>query len=1020
MAGSNDFTGQNIQDTYQRVLQISSSGALADGTGSLVPIIFVTASHAISSSIEILKEVSSSNADTASYIQAVNIEQPFTHITASGDISSSGTIIAESLNIKGNTILGDNNGGDLIAVSGSIQLTGSNGIKILSDLPGGDPSEPIGIYAESSGQMAFQGDGQSKMINMNAIHTNIGMVFDSTSNTEGVLLKFDGGGDPESINFRAGTGKFIIAENSLFVSGSEHHITASGNISASGDVYAESIILPFDQAVNWGSHDGNHIRVDNATGDIIFDTLPVQIQNGLSLVGTNGNITASGDISASGNILAAQYKTKGQTLGLYHEGSSTIRLADSSEKTEIYGTNIELKAPVTASGDISASGNIHGDTYTIDAGATLASRHGSGTITLGNANDRLVLSSNEQTSIVGPITASGNISASGNITSSQINATGTGVNYFEGNIDLVNNDNMIRKDTGQFIKFTSTAIQFQNTVQVANFTNGEAVFNDGHHSSQDFRVEGDTKTHLLFVDASVEKVGIGRGSALTSVDSTLDVTGDLTVSSDITASAEISGSTLMTAASASINVLKGNDISTTGLAVSGFISATDITASGDISASGILYGTDLYISNKEFIDYSPTDNIYRVSGDATPIKFFTSIEAINITASGNISASGGNITANFPDTNVDASHYPLVSTGQNGTIESQNTLRLNPFTSGVFLAGDITASGNISSSGEVITNTLRLTAGVNDYIVGSGTSVNIKSADESIRLIGDVTASGNISASRTITAPDYIIGNRKFAGVNSTDQAGISLGNDGAGNLLLTHLTASGDISASGRISADNLFLDAGSFDIRTGNTYTFNPSSGTGTISFDVGVSNQAIIISNKRLAITNDEARLELGTVTTPTNVTASGHISSSHNYIGSRQFNIPGATDNSLTQGDIIYYGNEGSIATGDIVYLKTDGTWNKSDADVVGRATALHGIALGSDASEDGILLRGMYTLDHDLGDSQAGVPLYLSDTEGTLTATAPSSTGQVVRIMGYQLGDDDQIWFDPDKSWVELT
>jgi len=39
MAGSNNFTGQNIQDTYQRVLQISSSGQLADGTGSLVPVL---------------------------------------------------------------------------------------------------------------------------------------------------------------------------------------------------------------------------------------------------------------------------------------------------------------------------------------------------------------------------------------------------------------------------------------------------------------------------------------------------------------------------------------------------------------------------------------------------------------------------------------------------------------------------------------------------------------------------------------------------------------------------------------------------------------------------------------------------------------------------------------------------------------------------------------------------------------------------------------------------------------------
>ena len=974
MAGSNDFTGQNIQDTYQRVLQISSSGALADGTGSLVPIIFVTASHAISSSIEILKEVSSSNADTASYIQAVNIEQPFTHITASGIISASGTVKGLQYSIQDQTLVSRHPVGG-IAIGNTSDVTDLTGANII-----------LSATVTASGDISASGEGHFSHVKIpQGADASVASIYFGDTPTSNAGAIYDDGdnlqigyNDVDVLAVHDAAPQVNIM-GKVLINGGAGHITASGNISASGEIRGT----------------GGRFS-DAASGVSLFIGPGTGLAAGTNFVGHTSHPMQLNASTISTNTLAPT--------------SFIIRGNVTASKDIITGVG----------GNISASGNIHGDTYTIDANKALASRHGSGHITLGNGDDKLILNSNGQIAIEGHITASGNISASGNITSSQINATGTGVNYFEGNIDLVNNDNMIRKDTGQFIKFTSTAIQFQNTVQVANFTNGEAVFNDGHHSSQDFRVEGDTKTHLLFVDASEEKVGIGRGSALTSVDSTLDVTGDLTVSSDITASAEISGSTLMTAASASISVLKGNDISTTGLAVSGFISATDITASGDISASGLLYGTDLYISNKEFIDYSPNDNIYRVSGDATPIKFFTSIEAINITASGNISASGGNIAANFPDTNVDASHYPLVTTGQNGTIESQNSLHLNPFTSGVTFQGDITASGNISSSGEVITNTLRLTAGVNDYIVGSGTSVNIKSADESIRLIGDVTASGNISASRTITAPDYMIGNRKFAGVNSTDQAGISLGNDGAGNLLLTHLTASGDISASGRISADNLFLDAGSFDIRTGNTYTFNPSSGTGTISFDVGVSNQAIIISNKRLAITNDEARLELGTVTTPTNVTASGHISSSHNYIGSRQFNIPGATDNSLTQGDIIYYGNEGSIATGDIVYLKSDGTWNKSDADFVARATALHGIALGSDASVDGILLRGMYTLDHDLGDTQAGVPLYLSDTEGRLTATAPSSTGQVVRIMGYQLGDDDQIWFDPDKSWVELT
>ena len=43
MASAN-LTGQNIQDTYQRLLQISSSGEIADGTGSLAAITSISAS----------------------------------------------------------------------------------------------------------------------------------------------------------------------------------------------------------------------------------------------------------------------------------------------------------------------------------------------------------------------------------------------------------------------------------------------------------------------------------------------------------------------------------------------------------------------------------------------------------------------------------------------------------------------------------------------------------------------------------------------------------------------------------------------------------------------------------------------------------------------------------------------------------------------------------------------------------------------------------------------------------------
>ena len=70
----NDLTGQNIQDTYQKVVQ-TEGNLFTDGTGSAISIVLTnqtssmtvaTASYAISASVEITHEVSSSYAQTAS------------------------------------------------------------------------------------------------------------------------------------------------------------------------------------------------------------------------------------------------------------------------------------------------------------------------------------------------------------------------------------------------------------------------------------------------------------------------------------------------------------------------------------------------------------------------------------------------------------------------------------------------------------------------------------------------------------------------------------------------------------------------------------------------------------------------------------------------------------------------------------------------------------------------------------------------------------------------------------------
>jgi hypothetical protein len=68
----------------------------------------------------------------------------------------------------------------------------------------------------------------------------------------------------------------------------------------------------------------------------------------------------------------------------------------------------------------------------------------------------------------------------------------------------------------------------------------------------------------------------------------------------------------------------------------------------------------------------------------------------------------------------------------------------------------------------------------------------------------------------------------------------------------------------------------------------------------------------------------------------------------------------------------------------------------------------------------VLLRGAVTIDHDPG--AVGDVLYLSTTAGDCSATAPSGTGDVVRIIGYQVksAGDGEIWFNPDNTFVEIS
>jgi len=138
--------------------------------------------------------------------------------------------------------------------------------------------------------------------------------------------------------------------------------------------------------------------------------------------------------------------------------------------------------------------------------------------------------------------------------------------------------------------------------------------------------------------------------------------------------------------------------------------------------------------------------------------------------------------------------------------------------------------------------------------------------------------------------------------------------------------------------------------------------------------------------------------------------------------RKFAKTGNTDASY-EGDVVYFGETTSMNAGTIYHLVDGGegavAWTQADADAEATCDGLLGVALGTESDNDGVLLKGMVTLDHDPG--SLADTLFVSTTAGQATSTAPSGNTDIVRVIGYCLdASNGQIWFNPDNSFIEVS
>jgi len=143
-----------------------------------------------------------------------------------------------------------------------------------------------------------------------------------------------------------------------------------------------------------------------------------------------------------------------------------------------------------------------------------------------------------------------------------------------------------------------------------------------------------------------------------------------------------------------------------------------------------------------------------------------------------------------------------------------------------------------------------------------------------------------------------------------------------------------------------------------------------------------------------------------------------------------------ENQLSDGEgggrILRYspGADDTLTAGQIYFLHTDGTWDSTDADAVATGgSQLLGVGLGGSARTVGALLQGFVRIPDteilNIPGSGAvdGLPLYVSTTAGHFDFTAPSSSGDIVRVVGYAIDDDSSdvlVYFNPDPTWVEIT
>ena len=537
------------------------------------------------------------------------------------------------------------------------------------------------------------------------------------------------------------------------------------------------------------------------------------------------------------------------------------------------------------------------------------------------------------------------------------------------------------------------------------YTSAEGLILTGQGSTSDITVKNDADAAVLTVATGTTNVDIvGDVTA-----STVNADGDTAAGDDAAMGYTSAEGLILTGQGSTNDITIKNDADAIVLAVA--TGTTNVDVVGDATAATFKPDGDTASNDTAAIGYTSAEGLILTGQGSTndvTIKNDADAEVMGVLTGTTTAAFTGQVTGTGFTGTLDGilgSGTPAAATVT--TIDASGVATATTFEpDGDTSASDNAAIGYTSAEGIIVTGQ----GSTNDVTVKNDADADvlvIPTGTTNVDIVGVATAATFEPDGDTAAADNAAIGYTSAEGLILTGQGStndVTIKNDADADVI-TIATGGTNVDIVGDVTAATVHADG---DTSAGDNATMGYTSAEGLILTGQGSTND--------ITIKNDADADVLTVPTGTTNVSVAGNLSLSDASSVNISTPLLAGTDHTHT-GLSAQMLAGGAISAFDLVCVHTT-TQEVVEADASAYATArVIGIAPAaiSDTATGTILLHGF--IRDDSWSWTTGSTLYLSETAGAMTHTAPSTDGAFVQVVGVALSPD-VVYINPSMDVIE--